>query len=458
MRPLSVRWRNFRGFDDSGWVDIRPLTVVIGPNNSGKTSLHKPLLLLKQTLLADDANTGLVTRGAYASVGTYADIVFRRRTPRTLTLALRYVGSPQVEQKPRGAEPPAYVELSFRPDQSSSQIRLERYAAFDPHDRLLLSRRFSTSGYTVRLLGANFQLRDQESSPERRDYLTSVERAVRAHTPHAFLFTVAPVLEAVFPEVPADAERQVPRLAALYVGIANHTNQGIRGVLNSLSYVGPLRDAFERFYEPSGDRPSEVGVAGARAPEIIIARHNEPAFARWLHRWLAEFGFKGGLQVSDPTSGVHRITVKATAKAPAVNIADSGFGLSQVLPFIVHGIHSAPDSLLIAEQPEIHLNPRLHHKLADLFAAMVSDRRNVFVETHSEHFVKRVRYLIAAGKLSLDDVALLYVEKSGARSVVRNVPIEADGSIPEGSWPTGFFEESVKEAVDLLTAQRNVRA
>src|SRR5688572_13499004 len=102
MRPIAVRWRNFRGFQDSGWVEIKPMTIVIGPNNGGKTSFHKPLLLLKQTLLADDANTGLVTRGDYASVGSYSDLIFRHRTPLPLVLSVRFAAGRDGEPKSRG--------------------------------------------------------------------------------------------------------------------------------------------------------------------------------------------------------------------------------------------------------------------------------------------------------------------------------------------------------------------
>ena len=54
MDKFSVRWQNFRGFVDSDWIEIRPLTLFVGPNNSGKTSLLAPLLLLKQTLESRD--------------------------------------------------------------------------------------------------------------------------------------------------------------------------------------------------------------------------------------------------------------------------------------------------------------------------------------------------------------------------------------------------------------------
>ena len=51
---FEFRWNNFRSIVDSGWVDVRPITIFIGPNSSGKSSLFAPLLLLKQTLESGD--------------------------------------------------------------------------------------------------------------------------------------------------------------------------------------------------------------------------------------------------------------------------------------------------------------------------------------------------------------------------------------------------------------------
>lgn len=451
MRTFAIRWRNFRGFQDSGWVDLRPLTVVIGSNNSGKSSLVKPLLLLKQTLLADTASSGLVLRGPLADVGSYRDAIFRHRSAETLSMGIRYAMEPPGEMPKLGSEPPARLELSFRPSGDvPGRVRLQRYQAYDAWDRMLLSRAFDSTGYTIRMLGRSFSLAEPEAPPERAAYLERLDGAIRTHAPTGFQFRVAPIVEAAFAEGTA-TPGQVPRQAALYMGIVNHTNNGIRELLTALSYIGPLREPFRRFYEVTGDRPMDVGVSGERAPDIIIARQHDEAFARWLKRWLYAFGFRGGINVPKPHMAIRRINVRTTEKGIAVNIADSGFGLSQVLPFIVQGAHASEGSWLLTEQPEIHLNPRLQLRLADLFAAMVRRGRNVLVETHSEHFLTRIRYLVAIRKLAAEDVALLYVEKHGTHSIVRQVPIDGNGSIPEGAWPQGFFEEALEEAVDLLS-------
>jgi len=48
-------FRNFRAFS-SGAVHVRPITVLLGANGQGKTSVLQPLLIMKQTLEAPEEN------------------------------------------------------------------------------------------------------------------------------------------------------------------------------------------------------------------------------------------------------------------------------------------------------------------------------------------------------------------------------------------------------------------
>ena len=60
---MKIRWQNFRSYRDTGWIDLKPLTIVIGSNNTGKTSLYAPLLMLKQTDDSPYATSALLLRG-----------------------------------------------------------------------------------------------------------------------------------------------------------------------------------------------------------------------------------------------------------------------------------------------------------------------------------------------------------------------------------------------------------
>ena len=50
MELKNIRFENFRGFIDTGKIDVKPLTVLVGGNASGKSTFLRFFPLLKQTL------------------------------------------------------------------------------------------------------------------------------------------------------------------------------------------------------------------------------------------------------------------------------------------------------------------------------------------------------------------------------------------------------------------------
>ncbi|MCI0457393.1 MAG: ATP-binding protein [Gemmataceae bacterium] len=43
MKPVAFRVQMYRSVSDSGWIEINPMTVLVGKNESGKTTLLKAL-------------------------------------------------------------------------------------------------------------------------------------------------------------------------------------------------------------------------------------------------------------------------------------------------------------------------------------------------------------------------------------------------------------------------------
>lgn len=50
MTVTAFRVQNFMGFEDSGWIELKPITLLFGRNSSGKSALIRALLLLRQSL------------------------------------------------------------------------------------------------------------------------------------------------------------------------------------------------------------------------------------------------------------------------------------------------------------------------------------------------------------------------------------------------------------------------
>ena len=124
---------------------------------------------------------------------------------------------------------------------------------------------------------------------------------------------------------------------------------------------------------------------------------------------------------------------------------DVGIGISQVLPVLVAAFGSE-GRLIAMEQPEIHLHPALQAELGDVFIeAAIGRRKNTFIlETHSEHLILRLMRRIREGKITPDDVGVVYVEPLARGSRFVELRIDDDGDFID-EWPGGFFEESFHE-------------
>jgi predicted ATPase len=173
-----------------------------------------------------------------------------------------------------------------------------------------------------------------------------------------------------------------------------------------------------------------------------------------LNKWIKRFEFGEKLRIDKLSDGLFSLSFVGGKRSFDTNIAEAGFGASQVLPLIVQALTGVEEGLTIAEQPEIHLNPRLQSVLADLFVEMVHKDQRVIVETHSEHLLLRLRRLVADGTIDSEMVAIYFVEREGDVSSVKPIEIQKNGHIDQ--WPKGFFEDSLRETLALASAQSHL--
>jgi hypothetical protein len=144
-------------------------------------------------------------------------------------------------------------------------------------------------------------------------------------------------------------------------------------------------------------------------------------------------------------------------------LEEVGYGISQVLPVLIHSF-GTKSKLISIEQPEIHIHPALQAELGDVFieSALGENKNTFLLETHSEHLILRLLRRIretAEGDMEdwpedlrkacpdgirPEDVAVLYVEPGEEGARVIELPITPDGDFSR-PWPGGFFGERSKE-------------
>ncbi|MDE0101890.1 MAG: DUF3696 domain-containing protein [Bryobacterales bacterium] len=137
-----------------------------------------------------------------------------------------------------------------------------------------------------------------------------------------------------------------------------------------------------------------------------------------------------------------------TSRYRATNV---GFGLSYVLPVLL-AMLSEGGTLVLIENPEAHLHPRGQTRLAELAVRAACSGVQLFVETHSDHFLDGVRIAVRNGLLAPEDIAIHYFERSGTRAVVSSPVLDCDGRLSH--WPVGFFDQHQDNLVKLLVPRK----
>ncbi len=105
---------------------------------------------------------------------------------------------------------------------------------------------------------------------------------------------------------------------------------------------------------------------------------------------------------------------------------------------------SAPGTILIIEQPELHLHERPQGRLADFSYGLTRINKQVLEETHSAVFISQLRYrMVKDGQPTRDAMAIYFVEQD-ERGDTHAHPIEISPRSAIENWPDGFFDESFR--------------
>ena len=233
-----------------------------------------------------------------------------------------------------------------------------------------------------------------------------------------------------------------------------------------LLHLGPLRQDPQLLYRnaPSG-RPGFVGdrgeyaiaalhrQAGSERPRPLPDGSVRPvALGEAVNQWLGALGLAAAIDTSDRA----RLGLEARLEMPevarALGMTAVGVGVSQALPVLVMALAAPPGSVLLLEQPELHLHPAVQQRLADFLLACAGSGRQVIVETHSDHLVTRLRRRIAEapGDELVDSVAVVLAERDAAGTRLYRLPTNRYGGLDE--WPEGFFDEGALDSRALLRA------
>jgi predicted ATPase len=218
----------------------------------------------------------------------------------------------------------------------------------------------------------------------------------------------------------------------------------------SISFIGGMRMRPQRMYRfPSGIRP-DVEPDGSHAPHwLYLSEQRDQKLLKTVSRWFQEYvGLKILIEIEKNRGGFE---IQAEYPWQKINIADTGEGIGQVLPIVTTLTSMTTDmgtldkkSLLILEQPELHLHPFAHTGIAELIVAAMNTKHSILVETHSDTLLLRIRRAIAEQRIPHTLVRFYYVERNKDGSSISQA-IELNDRGTPSWWPKGIFSEDQEE-------------
>ena len=441
----EIRLRDFRCFRGRQTVPLAPLTLLVGENSTGKTSL-------------------------LAAVRAICDVAFRQREPDFREPPYDLGAFPEIvhTRSDRQSKPESF-EVSIKALGLATDV-LRCCATFK--SGTAAAPRITAGLVTRRDIWIKWQAEgsdafrfefgsDGESWGEGESQSRNTANWVSLAL-HSYLATPSPRVQDDSP-----LWRNLPDGITNILSIEQHqtltslTSEFQNYLTGSRPFASaPTHPSPRRTYDPMklSDDPWGADVPSLFASLQFQGDTEWTALKERLDAFGRESGLFDDLSVKQLTKGmgapfqlqVRKFSKRGT-KGPRRNLVDVGFGISQVLPVLAALLRADGPPMFLLQQPELHLHPSAQAALGSLFCRTAESGRQLIVETHSDYILDRILLDIRdrRTKLKPEDVSLLYFERKDQDVAIHLIGIDKEGSVsnaPEGY--RRFFKDELKRVLD----------
>ncbi|KTD91862.1 AAA family ATPase [Pseudoalteromonas sp. H71] len=522
----SIRIQGLKSLKDTGVVELKPLTILLGENSAGKSTFLRTFPLIKQSL-ASSTRGSILWFGSYVDFGDYEHALSKYSTDGKIkfgfgfdlssfknahhsilrdflekSLLGKYYLNFNLKKDKKGNEKVSELDLDYFQNQCSINFDIEKnkieHFAVNGHDfseyfqetemdafsgraNLLPILRFKKNGLDSRIAyrfrapyvfinESIYQEISKRITPFTRkgtnisDILQQVVRCDVSSTENFYKELINSSNAVTWKKKIVNIkneENQLSELMSLVIAIHIPTslfvfNQRFCELFESTNYIAPLRANAERYYRTQNLSVDQVDHQGSNLPMFIdnLSETQKKNFQEWMTN---NFGF-----FLDARSSTGHLSLYLHYKDSDTdyNVTDMGFGFSQILPIITQlwfttyikshqrnrYSNEVNFKMLIIEQPELHLHPRIQSKLINVFirAIELCKKDNIdlkiMIETHSETIVNCIGRAISKNKLSKGDTSIIVFDKKkpDEETAVKISTYDDDGCLLD--WPWGFFD------------------
>ncbi len=400
MKLNSISFKNYKAFSEKQTMLIRPITVLIGKNSSGKSSIAK-LFTMFENSLSQRIDEPLLLKNNGVEIGGEFDNLFSGNK----------VGG---------------VPLSFAINFEDISIEVSLFKKDDEYGLYIQEWNYTDKERSFRL--------ELNNKGYYFDFLSSKEYKIeyKGFIPVKFQDCIS----------------------------GKDLIDTFKFNTLDVDYIGPFRVLPQRYFYLSGQRDFiNTGVTGHNAYDMlgVSSLNDNSTLHKNVGYWYKKH-FDGWELKVNSRSKKPLVEILLSKNDTDVNITDVGQGMNQALPLVVRSHIKRENSIVVLEQPELHLHPAAHGDLAELFAkSAIENNQKFIIETHSENILLRLRRLIVENtdfKFSPNDIIIYWIEDAQFQGQeLREITIDKYGVLSD--WPMGVFNENIKEIFAIDKALKN---
>lgn len=438
-----ISLRDFRGFHHQDFIEVRPITLLVGENSAGKSSFLAALKYILDFTSGDEEasfNKDPFQLGTFQQISHYRGGKAGRAKQFSLSLQKRVRTSVSRKDNP-GRSQDITFQIDFGNIEHQASISSLLLKSYDDSVRLYFEKDRIFLDY-ISPGGRIYKLGDSHSFPRiSRADLSRYWRFILRDFGHRISRVADESEDSKIPE-------SVQRRLSVFSSLASTLTRRLSG---SVEATSAIRTKPLRTYTPGIER---WDGEGSHVPFEMAKLYRSRNKDSWRNiktsidqygkdsDMFKEVGIKSfGSTASDP------FQIQFSSDGPRTNLVDLGYGTSQVLPILYVVSSGDSGNTYLIQQPEVHLHPKAQASLGEFFIeSHIKDKKRFILETHSDFIVDRVRSAVAAGRINRADVSILFFERNRLENKITKIDLNelGDPVDPPLTYRNFFIDEQMK--------------